>query len=292
MKYSDLNRGLADIFTGGSLPSLVYIDKQLHSRKTLRRPWHRHDSICELLLITDGQGVYHVKNKSYNLQVGDVILYNQGDLHELETTSKSEIGCYCLGITNLRIQGLPYNHLVSAGDPFVRHSSYLYATLNSLCSQIYELEGSGTEADLSAQLLCSAVIILACGLETLPSTFIKKHQEEKMVLDIQKYMDEHFREDLTLDKIAADLNCSVTHISHSFKKATATTPMQYLIDRRIGHAQTLLISTDHPVTQIATLSGYDNINYFSTQFSRIVGMSPAKYRELYRKEAKGRKDQS
>ena len=63
------------------------------------------------------------------------------------------------------------------------------------------------------------------------------------------------------------------------------------IRRRIGHAQTLLISTSYTVTQIASLVGYDNTNYFSTQFSKVVGMSPTHYRTFYSEEAKGQQDQ-
>lgn len=113
-----------------------------------------------------------------------------------------------------------------------------------------------------------------------------------MVLRIRNYLNEYFMEDITLDTIGEALGCSATYISHIFKKATGRTPIQYVIHRRIGHAQTLLISTDDSVTQIATIVGYDNTNYFSTIFSKVVGMSPVRYRELYNEEMRGMKDQS
>jgi YesN/AraC family two-component response regulator len=51
--------------------------------------------------------------------------------------------------------------------------------------------------------------------------------------------------------------------------------------RRIGEAQSLLINTNYNVTMIAGIVGYDNPNYFTTLFSKIVGMSPKKYRQLW-----------
>ena len=57
--------------------------------------------------------------------------------------------------------------------------------------------------------------------------------------------------------------------------------MQYLLRRRIGEAQTLLISTDLPVTTIAGMVGYDTQSYFNLQFSKNVGMPPKKYRQNY-----------
>lgn len=291
MKHTDLNRKLADIFEDGCLPTMVYITLQNHNRKTISRLLHRHESVCELLLVYEGRGMYHIEGKSYLLQAGDVIFYNQGDLHELESDSDVEIGAYCIGLSNLHIRGLDENCIVKPEGPFVCHSVSLFPTLLRLCEQIYHLEDGGTESQISAQLLCSALIIMCYSLTELPATFFPNQQDEKLLLDIQHYLDCHYTEDFSLNTIAEALNCSATHISHIFRKTTGSTPLQYVIRRRIGQAQTLLISTDYTATQIATMVGYDNTNYFSTQFSKIVGMSPARYREFYSRESKGRRDQ-
>lgn len=292
MGYFDLNRRMNDVFVSGKLPTMVYITNQSHDRKTIRRPLHKHESVCELLLVHKGNGVYHVNDKSYALQEGSVIFYNQGDLHEVENPDQQEMGNYCVGISHLHLKGLPDNCLVQPGEPYVRHSGTMFPILKGLLDQMYELEGSGEEGDLAAQLLCSALILMSTSLETMPATFLHKRQDEKMVQDIQKYLNQHYTEDISLNDIADALHCSVTHISHIFKKSTGNTPIQYVICRRIGQAQTLLISTDYTATQIATMVGYDNTNYFSTQFSKIVGMSPARYREMYHSESRGQGDQT
>ena len=77
------------------------------------------------------------------------------------------------------------------------------------------------------------------------------------------------------------LNISPYYLSHVFKEMSGYSPMQYLLRRRIGEAQTLLISTDLPVTTIAGMVGYDTQSYFNLQFSKNVGMPPKKYRQNY-----------
>ena len=58
--------------------------------------------------------------------------------------------------------------------------------------------------------------------------------------------------------------------------------MQYLLRRRIGEAQTLLITTDLSITRIAEMVGYDTQSYFNLQFARKnVGMPPNKFRQNY-----------
>ena len=90
---------------------------------------------------------------------------------------------------------------------------------------------------------------------------------------------------------AAALGCSVPYLAHTFKDATGYSPIQYAIRRRIGLAQTLLISTDHSATRIATMVGYDNTNYFNSLFTRIVGTTPIQYRKKYLEALRGERNQ-
>ena len=55
--------------------------------------------------------------------------------------------------------------------------------------------------------------------------------------------------------------------------------MKYVMHRRISQAQLLLHSTDLQVAQVAARVGYGNVSYFVTLFSKVVGMTPVKYRE-------------
>ena len=97
----------------------------------------------------------------------------------------------------------------------------------------------------------------------------------------RSYIDENYAEPITLQSIGDALHVSPYYLSHVFKEMSGYSPMQYLLRRRIGEAQTLLITTDLPVTQIAGMVGYDTQSYFNLQFSKHVGMPPKKYRQNY-----------
>lgn len=98
---------------------------------------------------------------------------------------------------------------------------------------------------------------------------------------IRAYIDHKYMEDVSLQSMAKELNISRYYLSHIFKEFYGYSPMQYMLRRRIGEAQSLLIGTDYTVTRIATLVGYDNPNHFNTIFSKNVGISPRNYRVLY-----------
>lgn len=292
MFWPDLNRRIETEFEKGILPTMVYINKQNFEREAVTRPLHRHDSICELLLIYKGTGTYLVEDKEYPLEEGSVVYYNQGELHEVVSGTENEIGSYCIGITNLHKKGLPVNFLVSPDEPYVRQANHLFPVLKSLCQQMYELESVNSQGQLAAQLLCASVIVLTGQMERYPGVDVHKTKAEKMVLRIRDYLNQHFTEEITLEEVGKALGCSATYVSHIFKASTGSTPIQYVIRRRIGLAQTLLISTEYPATRIATMVGYDNTNYFSTLFSKIVGMTPIRYRAFYMEEMRGIHNQS
>lgn len=58
-------------------------------------------------------------------------------------------------------------------------------------------------------------------------------------------------------------------------------PCSICCSRRIGEAQTLLITTDLSITRIAEMVGYDTQSYFNLQFTKNVGMPPNKFRQNY-----------
>lgn len=201
--------------------------------------------------------------------------------------TENEIGSFCIGITNLRRKGMDYNQLVKKDESFVIQSNELFPVLYAMCEQMYQLEGTSQGGNIASQLLCASFIAMTCQMDNFSMVDAHKTDDELNVIKIKNYLNLNFMEDISLEEVAEKLGYSVTYISHVFKKATGKTPIQYVIRRRIGHAQTLLISTDYSATQIAGMVGYDNTNYFSTLFSKIVGMTPMKYRKFYKEEMKG-----
>lgn len=66
--------------------------------------------------------------------------------------------------------------------------------------------------------------------------------------------------------------------THLFKEYTNQSVKKYINNLRIKQAERLLVTTDLPIGNIATLCGFADTNYFSTAFKKNVGLSPVKYR--------------
>ena len=98
----------------------------------------------------------------------------------------------------------------------------------------------------------------------------------------KKYFMNHYNEDVNIEQYAASRNMSTSWFGKSFAEAAGMSPKQYILDLRIRNAQILLETTDGTVSEIARIVGYDNPMYFSRLFRKAKGLSPLKYRKVYR----------
>ena len=89
----------------------------------------------------------------------------------------------------------------------------------------------------------------------------------------------------TLTEMAELSGYSVSRFCALYKERYSTTPIEYLITRRIAKAKKLLALGEHNVTEISELCGFSSLHYFSVTFKKHVGLSPSEYAEqLHRKE--------
>lgn len=105
--------------------------------------------------------------------------------------------------------------------------------------------------------------------------------QDKNALDerIRAYMDSNLYTDLSLDVIAEHFGITKMHIIRVFKRKFGVTPMQYLIDKKISVAKSLLCNTVMPIKEIASLLRYSNTQHFSSSFKAATGITPNKYRQ-------------
>jgi AraC-like DNA-binding protein len=78
--------------------------------------------------------------------------------------------------------------------------------------------------------------------------------------------------------LAESLHLSLTTLRRHFKQTTGTTLHQYRLDLLITEARKRLGHTDTPIKQIADELGYQDVYYFTRQFTQAVGISPARFR--------------
>ena len=96
---------------------------------------------------------------------------------------------------------------------------------------------------------------------------------------IAKFIDRHYAEDVTIERLVREFYISPYHLSHMFKQKTGYSVKQYLLRRRLGEAQIRLAITQDSIQTIAEESGFADASYFSRIFFKHVGLTPTEYRK-------------
>ena len=94
------------------------------------------------------------------------------------------------------------------------------------------------------------------------------------------YIQQNFRQKLSLEEIAATTGMNPKYFCSYFKKHTNTTPIAYLTTLRIRQAKVLLREKQLSVLEVALSCGFDNVSFFIRQFKAATGQTPGQYRKL------------
>ena len=87
-----------------------------------------------------------------------------------------------------------------------------------------------------------------------------------------------YAEGLTLPEMAGVLHLHPAYFSTLFRRITGWSPVRFLARYRLGRARELLASTDRPVQEPATMTGYDDPSHLRRELRRREGLSPRAYR--------------
>jgi AraC-like DNA-binding protein len=91
-------------------------------------------------------------------------------------------------------------------------------------------------------------------------------------------LENDFSKDWKLDELLKIAHMSRSNLMRVFRKATGQTPIEYLVRLRIQRAMAMLRNTDLNITEIALEVGFNDSNYFTRQFRRVVGLPPRSFR--------------
>jgi AraC-like DNA-binding protein len=106
--------------------------------------------------------------------------------------------------------------------------------------------------------------------------------ETTRLLPVFQIIESRAAERVTLGELARAAHLHPAYLSTLFKKVTGLSPLHYLAQYRLQRVRDLLLGTDHPVGEIAVLTGFYDAAHLIRVFQRAEGTSPGRYRRLRR----------
>ncbi len=93
------------------------------------------------------------------------------------------------------------------------------------------------------------------------------------------YIRTHLSDKITLADLSWHLHCSTVTITEHFRKEFGITVMEYVLKKRMENAEKLLRETDQSIKEVALLSGFSDVEYFSRCFKKMHGCPPGEWKK-------------
>ncbi len=107
---------------------------------------------------------------------------------------------------------------------------------------------------------------------------LKPSKNDKIIKACEKYVKEHYMEDISLDSVAEIFCFNVSYFSSYFKNNSGMNFSEYLQKVRMEKAVELLHGHDFKIYEVAEKVGYRNVKYFNKVFKKERGVTPDEYR--------------
>lgn len=239
---------------------------------------HTH-ACAEMFYVVGGKGQFRIEDKLYPVEENDLIIVNPHVRHTETSLDSKPLEYIVLGVDGLEL-------MVSEeeSNPFaiINFKAAGADILFLLTNMLKELEGKAPGYETICQDLLDILIIRLMrgsdfSAKLIPSTV----QVSKESAAVHRYIESHFKENVSLDDLAEVAHLNKYHMTHLFTRDYGISPIKFMLNLRIKESCYLLRTTDHPLSQIARITGFSSPSYFSQSFRKAEGISPTDYRAKF-----------
>ena len=261
------------------MPRLFSVSRTDEKASAHPRVMHAHDDLVEIVLVRGGESRYFVGGTPYEARRGDLFIFNSRVVHDEPSGPDRPVATSSLALGGLAVPGLRENTLIAEDScPVCRLTEPQTVRLEHLYDVLYNELTEGNDDGAHHSSACNPD---ACAAVPRDRSRGQHAQRQCLCTAYQGLHRQAFRGRIFS---AADGGCAARQsvLSGAYLQGSDRIfAAAVCLRRRIGEAQTLLITTDLPVTRIASQVGYDNPSHFNAQFSKAVGMAPRTFRKEY-----------
>lgn len=131
------------------------------------------------------------------------------------------------------------------------------------------------ESDSAEEL--SEMFVMSVNSLISPGEALNYENTSKHVRRAIKYINENYKNEISLEDVANQVYLSTVHMSRLFKKETGKNLMDYVNMVRIEKAKALLDTHQYKIYEVAEMVGFKDNHYFSTMFKKYAHMTPTDY---------------
>lgn len=241
-------------------------------------PKHSHDEY-QFCLSSDFPGEYYYRGEFHPVPVGSVNVIHPGEVHSARDPDDRHtpaIFRMMFASPNVMQSIAAQIYGREVGLPFFANPIVVDASLAAIALRFHiATEGSASRLEQESLLLqlLSEWILRYADLRPEASAIAP---EREAVRQVREYLQDHFHENVTLDRLSQIANLSPYHLNRVFSAEVGIPPHQYQAQVRIARAK-LMLMNGVPVAQVAINTGFADQSHFGRYFKRYMQVSPRRY---------------
>ena len=266
--------------------------QRMNNPAPITKKKHHYHNTYELYYLYSGERYYFIKDKTYHVKRGNLVLIKAYDIHCTSDFSHSGYDRCLIMFKKSLLSDISEAIGTNLFECFERdihliplsfqEQSFVETLLTTMVSE-NKNEGAGHEDFIKAamvQLLLLTARHADSAAESIGDGVVTAN---KTVSSVAAYINNNYNEDITLERVAEKFFISPCYFSRTFKRVTGLSFTEYLNGVRIKEAQRLLATEDMSISEICERIGYKSTTHFGRSFKAIVGMSPTEYRRIKRR---------
>ncbi|MBQ6182210.1 MAG: AraC family transcriptional regulator [Ruminococcus sp.] len=240
---------------------------------------HRQDLDSYLIIaVISGKGELTIGGENFSLSKGECFFIDckQSHFYKGDPDDPWEVmWVHFNGATSRQY----YEYFLSQSKNTFRPPSF-----DRVVSAITEIIRINETKNQSSEILSSKLIV---DLLTIALTVSSGEQQfdsalKQKLAGVHSFIDDHFSEDLSLEKLSSQFYISKFYLTREYKKIYGMTIFQHIITSRINYGKKLLRFSDKSIEEIAHLCGFNDQSYFARQFKKAENLTCFSYRKMWR----------
>lgn len=281
----------------GTHETVAYHDfkgvKVYHNNEAENYPLHWHTAL-EIVVPYENSYTIAIDKVPYTFSVGDIFITPPGTLHELIAPPSGERLILLFDYSLIcNVKGM--DSLLHSLHPFTLITKEEYPDLNKklrfFLDEIvreYEHPMPFTEANVYSLMIRFFVTVGRASFNASTKfpgiTSAKQHEYIEKFMMVCNYITEHCTENINVDDLSDLAGFSKFHFARLFKQFAGMSCYEYLTQKRVAHAEQLLIQPDISITEVAMLSGFNSLSTFNRIFKAQKNCTPSEYKSLNKQE--------
>lgn len=243
----------------------------------------------EFFHMLSGQRKFFIKDRTFVIEAGDIVVVAPNVLHRTTNADTPDYERLVVNVHESHLAAVGGAARIPALRPLferdyvlLRQGSYDPSAIDALSAEmVREVREERPGYEDYARALIVQLLIACC--RQLPEEDGEQpasaNAAHERIFEVVRYINAHYREELTLQHLAERLYMSPYSISRSFKEATGFTFVEYVNSVRVKEAIALLLHSSLKVKVIARKVGFGSVTHFGRVFKEVTGRAPLFYRK-------------